>query len=247
MAQKRMFTKKVIDNDNFLDMPTSAQCLYFHLNMWADDDGFIDNPKRIMRSIGAREDDLRILLARSYVLPFESGVLVIRHWRLHNCISQNRYHETQYAEEKSRLRLTKNKTYSLTDGVPIDDSGMIEAQSSAPLPLEDLEEDVEEKPKRNDYPKDFEAFWADYPRKADKGMAYRKYQARLKDGFSPEEMWQAARNYKMECDRNHTDMKYIKHPKTFLGDATPFVDYIRRSEPAVAEDSGGAADFDKYL
>lgn len=178
----------------------SAQCLYFHLNMRADDDGFIGNPKRIMRTVGARDDDMRILISKRFVLTFDNGVIVIKHWRMHNCISQNRYHETQYTDEKRTLLLKDNKSYSTTHGVPLDDSKMIEAQISAPVMIEDQETSAE-RPKRNDYPDDFEAFWAEYPKKADKGMAYKKYQARIKSGFSPEELRLAARNYRMECER----------------------------------------------
>lgn len=245
MAQKRMFTMKIVDSDAFLDMPMSAQCLYFHLNMRADDDGFIGNPKRIMRTVGARDDDMRILISKKFVLTFDNGVIVIKHWRMHNCISQNRYHETQYTDEKRTLLLKDNKSYSVTHGVPLDDSKMIEAQSGMPAALVDQEVNTE-KPKRNDYPDDFEAFWAEYPKKADKGMAYKKYQARIKSGFSPEELRLAARNYRMECERKHTDSQYIKHAKTFLGDATPFLDYIEKETPQETT-SNGSADFDKYL
>lgn len=164
---------------------------------------------------------------------------------MHNCISQNRYHETQYTDEKRTLLLKDNKSYSTTHGVPMDDSKMIEAQAGIPAVLEDQETSAE-RPKRNDYPDDFEAFWAEYPKKADKGMAYKKYQARIKSGFSPEELRLAARNYRMECERRHTDSQYIKHAKTFLGDATPFMDYIEKEKPQ-EPDSNGSADFDKYL
>ena len=131
MAQKRMFTMKIVDSDAFLDMPLSTQALYFHLNMRADDDGFVGNPKRIMRTIGCHEDDLKMLILKRFILTFEDGVIVIKHWRMHNCISQNRYHETQYTDEKSQLLLKENKSYSKTHGVPLDDRGIIEAQGTA--------------------------------------------------------------------------------------------------------------------
>ena len=122
MANKRMFTMKIVDSDAFLDMPLSTQCLYFHLNMRADDDGFIDNPKKVMRIIGASEDDLKLLIAKRFVLVFENGVIVIKHWRMHNTIGKTRYTETQYTEYKNQLLLKDNKAYSLTEGQPIDDS-----------------------------------------------------------------------------------------------------------------------------
>ena len=86
MAEKRMFARKIIDSDAFLEMPLSAQALYFHLNMRADDDGFVNNPKRITDYVNASVDDLKILLTKRFVIGFESGVIVIRHWKIHNTI-----------------------------------------------------------------------------------------------------------------------------------------------------------------
>lgn len=126
MAQKRMFTMKIVDSDAFLDMPATTQCLYFHLNMRADDDGFIGNPKRIMKITGASEDDLRLLIAKRFVLTFEDGVIVIKHWRMHNTLSRDRYAETSYTDEKKMLLLKDNGSYSLTGGNPIDDTRLIE-------------------------------------------------------------------------------------------------------------------------
>lgn len=126
MAQKRMFTMKIVDSDAFLEMPLSTQCLYFHLNMRADDDGFIGNTKRIMKIIGASEDDLRLLIAKRFVLTFEDGVIVIKHWRMHNTLSRDRYAETSYTDEKKMLLLKDNGSYSLTGGNTIDDTRLIE-------------------------------------------------------------------------------------------------------------------------
>lgn len=126
MASKRMFTMKIVDSDAFLDMPLSTQCLYFHLNMRADDDGFIDNPKRVMKIVGASQDDLKLLTAKRFILAFESGVMVIKHWRMHNTLSQSRYHATQYVDEKSMLKLKENGSYSLENGTEIDDEKLIE-------------------------------------------------------------------------------------------------------------------------
>jgi uncharacterized phage protein (TIGR02220 family) len=116
MANKRMFTMKIVDSDAFLDMPLSTQCLYFHLNMRADDDGFVSNPKRIKNLIGASDDDLKILQAKRFVLSFEDGVIVIKHWRMHNTIQKDRYTATAYQEELSLLKVKENKAYSLTEG-----------------------------------------------------------------------------------------------------------------------------------
>jgi hypothetical protein len=97
--------------------------------MRADDDGFVGNPKRIARMIGASEDDLNVLIAKRFVLTFANGVIVIKHWRMHNTLSSGRYHETQYVEEKSTLLLKENKSYSFKSGVPINDSKLLEMYS----------------------------------------------------------------------------------------------------------------------
>jgi hypothetical protein len=103
MAERRMFAKSIIDSDAFLDMPCTTQSLYFHLCMRADDDGFVSNPKRIQRMLGASDDDLKILLSKRFILAFDSGVIVIKHWRIHNYIRKDTYRETLYSEEKSQL------------------------------------------------------------------------------------------------------------------------------------------------
>ena len=112
MAERRMFAKTIIDSDAFLDMPLSAQSLYFHLAMRADDDGFIDNPKKIQRMIGASEDDCKILIAKKFVLVFDTGVIVIRHWKLHNCIQKDRYKPTIYQSERNALETEASGMYT---------------------------------------------------------------------------------------------------------------------------------------
>lgn len=111
MAERRMFSKTIIDSDTFLDMPLSTQALYFHLSMRADDDGFINNPRKIQRSIGATDDDLKLLIAKQFTIPFESGVVVIKHWRLHNYIQKDRYKPTIYQDEKAQLNVENNGVY----------------------------------------------------------------------------------------------------------------------------------------
>lgn len=110
-----MFAKKITESDVFLDMPSSTQMLYFHLSMNADDDGFVNNPKKIQRMCGASDDDFKLLIAKSFVILFESGVIVIKHWKMHNYIQSDRYRPTDYVEEKSMLGLKKNKAYTLDE------------------------------------------------------------------------------------------------------------------------------------
>jgi len=116
VAERRMFAKTIIDSDAFLDMPLSTQSLYFHLSMRADDDGFINNPKKIQRMIGCADDDLKLLVAKNFIIPFESGIVVIKHWKIHNYIRNDRYKETVYKEEMALLEVKENKAYTL--GIP---------------------------------------------------------------------------------------------------------------------------------
>ena len=112
MAQKRMFSKKVTDSDKFLDLPLTAQALYFHLNMHGDDDGFVDNTKTVKRMLGASDGDLRMLIEQNFLIPFESGVVVIKDWRVHNTIKNDRYQKTIYTDEFKRLSIAENKSYT---------------------------------------------------------------------------------------------------------------------------------------
>ncbi len=119
MAERRMFAKTIIDSDAFLDMPQTAQLLYFHLAMRADDDGFVNKPKTVMRMVGSRDDDLACLAAKKFIIPFESGVVVIKHWRIHNYIKNDRYVETKYKAEKDMLETDENKAYRLPVSIPV--------------------------------------------------------------------------------------------------------------------------------
>lgn len=121
MANRRMFSMQIVDSDAFIDMPLSAQALYFHLNMRADDDGFINNSKTICRMVGAAEDDLKLLIAKRFLIPFQSGVVVIKHWRMQNSLRKDRYNPTQYIEEFKMLELKDNGAYTEreTDGCQV--------------------------------------------------------------------------------------------------------------------------------
>lgn len=112
MAERRMFAKKIIDSDAFLDMPLSTQSLYFHLSMRADDEGFINNPKRIQRMIGASDDDCKLLIAKGFILVFETGVIVIKHWKIHNYIQKDRFKPTICLEEKKEIVTEEDGTYT---------------------------------------------------------------------------------------------------------------------------------------
>lgn len=119
MAERRMFAKTIIDSDAFLDMPLSTQALYFHLSMRADDDGFINNPRKIQRMIGGSDDDLKLLIAKRFIIPFDSGIVVIKHWKIHNYIRGDRKKQTNYVEEMSLLTEKSNGAYSLKSEEPL--------------------------------------------------------------------------------------------------------------------------------
>ena len=142
MAERRMIAKSVIKTDSFIDLPANSKVLYFYLMLDADDDGFVTNPRSIMREIGATQDDMRILLAKQYVLTFETGVIVIRHWKIHNYLRKDRYKPTTCLEEKRQLKMDeKGLVYQMaTNGIP---SGIPSGNqvATAGIPLVDVGKD----------------------------------------------------------------------------------------------------------
>lgn len=130
MAERRMMAKSVIETDHFMDMPMSSQCLYFHLLLRADDDGFIKNPSAIRREVGCGEDDMKLLVAKRFILPFDTGVIVIRHWKIHNYIRKDMYHPTECQAERGLLTGGADKTaYAPKDGVQIQGRNVIVTDS----------------------------------------------------------------------------------------------------------------------
>lgn len=148
MAVKRMISKKIVDTDAFLDMPLSSQALYFHLLLRADDDGFMGNHKRIMRTIGCSEDDMKILLGKRFIIPFESGVCVIKHWLIHNTLRHDRYTPTTYQEEMNQIGVKENKSYTL-DFTQIGNGNQMVPQKR--IGLEEKSEDKVNKEKKEPY------------------------------------------------------------------------------------------------
>jgi hypothetical protein len=226
MAERRMFAKTIIDSDAFLEMPQSTQLLYFHLSMRADDDGFINNPKSIMRNVGCKEDDIRILSGKKFIIPFESGVVVIKHWRIHNYIQKDRYHETKYKSEKASLNLDENGAYTNC----IQDVSKMDTQVRLELGKDRLGEDNKETPnkpakkKNTEYAQDFETFWKDYPKREGKKEASKVFNAQVKDGVSLETILSRLAVYKARIKAQGTEYAYIRHPKTFLGNLEDYAD-----------------------
>lgn len=153
MAERRMFAKTIIDSDAFLDMPLSTQALYFHLSMRADDDGFINNPKKIQRMVGCGDDDLKLLMAKRFILVFESGVIVIKHWKIHNYIRNDRYKPTLYQDEKALLADKDNKAYTFAEelskhdeklGMPDDNQAVYQMDTQVRLGKDRLGKDSKE-------------------------------------------------------------------------------------------------------
>lgn len=151
MAQKRMFAKTIIDSDAFLDMSSSTQNLYFHLGMRADDDGFINNPKMIMRIINSSEDDMKVLILKKFILPLDNGIIVIKHWKINNYIQSDRYTPTKYQEQLAKLGLDENKAYTYKDDsiqdVYIMDTQVREVKSKISIDKNSKEEDTHTKHK----------------------------------------------------------------------------------------------------
>lgn len=153
MAERRMFAKQIIDSDVFLDMPLSTQALYFHLSMRADDDGFVNNPRKIQRMIGASDDDIKILISKRYILTFDSGIIVIKHWKIHNYIQSDRYKSTTYIEEKSQLTLDEKKSYIEKNNQCIQDVYIMDTQVSIgkdSIDKNNIEKEYKEKEKTID-------------------------------------------------------------------------------------------------
>ena len=148
-----MFAKTIIDSDAFLDMPVTARLLYYDLSMRADDDGFVNSPKKIMRMIGASQDDLSILCLRKFLIPFDNGVVVIKHWRIHNYIRGDRYKETNYKDEKALLALDENNAYTLpneersTNGIPM----VYQRETQVRLGKDRIGKDIESSAKRTSH------------------------------------------------------------------------------------------------
>ena len=130
MAERRMFAKTIVLSDAFLDMPMSARCLYFTLGMLADDDGFVNAPRSIMRQCGASDDDMKLLITKKFVLIFDSGVIVIKHWRINNYLQKDRMNPTKYIEEKAMLTVDEKGGYTRSDSVYTQEAAPVYTQDS---------------------------------------------------------------------------------------------------------------------
>jgi hypothetical protein len=206
MAERRMFNKSIIDSDLFLNMPLSSQVLYFHLAMRADDDGFINNVQKTMRMIGSNIDDLNILIAKQFVLTFETGVIVIRHWLMHNYIRNDRYKPTHHIEERKQLGVSEDKTYTRsTSGIPSDiptvDTGKVRLELGK-VSIETIDH--------------FDTFWSAYPKKIGKDKCRRWFSSRKVDDVFIGEILKALEIQKKSQQWTRDSGQYIPHPYTWL-------------------------------
>lgn len=226
-----MFAKTIIDSDAFIDMPVTARLLYYDLGMRADDDGFVNSPRKIMRIIGASLDDLNILCAKKFIIPFSNGVIVIKHWRINNSIQADRYHETKYAELKAQLVLDENKSYRLLedpmyttciqDGYKMDTQVRLGKDSvDREIYITDsssLSLDEDSKKKRSSKKvsnEKFERFYQAYPKKVSKDYALKCFEKINPDDELLETMLKAIERQKMT--RQWQDKQYIPNPSTWL-------------------------------
>lgn len=191
MAERRMFAKTIIDSDAFLDMPLSTQSLYFHLSMRADDDGFINNPKKIQRMVGCGDDDLKLLMAKRFILVFDSGVIVIKHWKIHNYIRNDRYKPTLYQEEKAELAEKNSKAYTFKTeviesenhlGIPDDNRMGYQMDTQVRLGKDRLGKDKKKNSVEpsSTMPELFEKVWKTYPKKTNKKKAREQFLKKFK-------------------------------------------------------------------
>ena len=237
MAERRMFSKKVVDSDMFMEMPLSTQCLYFHLALRADDDGFVNKVKRIMRMIGSADDDLRILISKDFVKPFESGVVVITHWKVHNYIAKDRY-KPSTLPEKQLLTYGKNGIYEFVETgaesvepicIQSDDSVSTNCIQSVDVGKDSLNKDKLNKERINIYcpsdderishstlEKEFEQCWEAYPRKQGKQKAFSAFKRSRKRGATVEEILFGIKNYVEDIKAKGTGSDFIKMGSTFF-------------------------------
>ena len=251
MAQRRMFSRKITESDQFLDMPMSSQVLYFHVNMQADDDGFVGNVKMIKRMIGASDDDLKILIAKEYLIPFESGVVVIKDWKIHNYIRSDRYNETFYKYEKSLLELDSNNSYlvGIPDVIPEVDQRLPQVRLGKVRLGKDSKDIGEPSNKlpESELKSDFEKLWALYPNKKGKQNAFATYKRAIKNGTPNEQIEQGINNYLEEIEVKNTKPNYIAHGSTWFSNSRWEDDYEAGEQtPKIHEHQVTQADFDAF-
>ena len=251
MAARRMFAKTIIDSDAFIEMPLSAQALYFHLAMRADDDGFINNHKNIQRMLGASGEDLELLIANNFIITFESGIIVIRHWKVHNYIQSDRYKPTRYVEEKALLEIQKTNEYVLNmpeendmDTKCIHNVSSLDTQvrlgkvSLGKVSINNISCAPEPHDKDDQLKKDFETIYALYPKKVGKTNAFIYYKQWVGKGknigckkhrLTNRQIYLAVKKYiRQQEEAGKDDYQYWKNFDTLMG--RQLLDYVESEE-----------------
>lgn len=212
MAEKRMFSLSIIDSDAFLDMPSTTQNLYYHLGMRADDDGFINSPKKIMRSIRSSDDDMNLLIAKKFIIIFDNGVVVIKHWKINNYIRSDRYKPTNYQNEFRMLEIEENGSYKVV-GIP---SGY---QVGAQNRLDKIRLDKDSNTigqKLTDVDTLFNQFWLAYPKKVGKDKCIRWFKSHKVNQEFVDDLLIAIENQKQSKQWQKDKGQFIPHPYTWL-------------------------------
>lgn len=240
MADKRMFAKTIVDSDTFLEMPISARLLYYDLGMRADDDGFVDSPKKIMRMIGATNDDMNILITRKFIIPFDSGIVVIRHWRINNYLRSDRYTESIHLDEKSILAMDDNKSYltqneAISRGIPLGIPVVGTEKKRIEEKRKDNNSSNEKKKHQIEVENLFDSLWKIYVRKEGKSQVNQK---------SKEEIFNIGFDRMEKCitkyaqSKKGCDKKYLLMGSTFFNGR--YKDYLEEGkvteEPETVEE-----------
>ena len=227
MANKRMFSLNVVDTDKFLDMPITTQALYFHFGMRADDDGFVASPKKILKIANCTNDDLRLLVTKGYIIPFETGVVVITDWKKNNFIRSDRRKPTQYQEEMKRLSISGGSYILNTVGIPNDNQVTYQRETQVSIDKDSIDKNkyiVEQSPTMCPFKEIIEYLNQRTGKKyKDSTKATQRHiKARIKEGFSLEDFkrvidWKAS-------EWTGTDMEKYLRPETLFG--TKFEGYL---------------------
>ena len=224
MAEKRMFSRELVESDQFLELPLSAQGLYMHICMEADDDGFVNNANRIRKVVEASKEDYQILFDRGYLLQMANGLVVVSHWKICNSIRKDRYKPTMYQSEWSKLRLLDN-VYVL------EENGGTQTQSQS-ITAVTMQQDTPTA-------KRFEDFWKAYPRKEHKAMAEQEYAMLVLQGISEDMLVASAKAYAKE--KSDQDPRYLNCPDTWLKKSI-YTDYEVEPEKEKTEEQPEAVE-----
>lgn len=244
MANRRMFSVDIVCTDKFLEMPASSQALYLQLGMKADDDGFVSAPKQITRMTNASEDDFRILVSKGYIIPFDSGIIVIKDWKVNNYLRRDRYTETRHLKEKSALEIVDD-VYVISDklnsvsvsGVPdgIPDGNRAVSQVDTQIRIGKVNNNICS-PEPDERETDFKKIYAIYPKKQGRTKAYTNYCSWLKGRtvngkrrkLTNKEIYLAVYRYVEQKKAEGAELEFYKNFDTLMGNQ--LLDYVEDPE-----------------